>query len=180
MTEKPVFNARVVFVTGQVDRQEVDEKAFPFKFHANFMPPEFMGVAFAFLHGGSQDVIVRCDTLETCLGLIDYNQYHTHPKLRWIRIYGKDDVLVGSLSRKSLGKWISADIPSESMGLDEVNKILLIKPQPAESQVVASTPAPVQNLVADAKPAPKRKRNSRPKTSKGKRSPKRLRAVHAT
>lgn len=179
MSEKPVFNARVVLITGQVDRQEVDEVAFPFKFHANFMPPEFMGVAFAFLHGGSQDVIVRCDTLETCLGLIDFNQYHTHPKLRWIRIYGKDDILVGSLSWKSLGKWISTDVPSDPMSLDDVNKILLIKPQPVQSQAAESTPAPVQSPVADEKPASKRKRNPRSKTSKGKKTLKKSRAKRA-
>jgi len=65
----------------------------PFKLEANFSPPLFMDLAFVFLYGGSEEIVVRGETLEALNKLIEVNNLRTHPRLRRITITGPDGIV---------------------------------------------------------------------------------------
>jgi hypothetical protein len=55
-----------------------DDPSYPYKLEANFRPPEFMQVAFVFMHGGSEEIIVRGMTVEALNRFIDENNLRHH------------------------------------------------------------------------------------------------------
>lgn len=58
-----------------------DDPSFPFKLEVTFSPPEFMNVAFLFLVGAVEEVIVRAVTLEDMNDFLQKNEFRTHPRL---------------------------------------------------------------------------------------------------
>ena len=53
---------RLVYATGQANFD--DDLDLPFKVYVNLSPPSFMRVAFVMLHGGSEEIIARAESLE--------------------------------------------------------------------------------------------------------------------
>lgn len=66
-----------------------DDPSYPWKLYVNLAPPEFMGVAFCMLHGGSEEIVVRGMTRETLIAFADeHGLNETHPRYRRMEITG--------------------------------------------------------------------------------------------
>jgi len=70
-----------------------DDKAMPFRVEVNLRPPEFMGVAFAMLYGGSEEIVARCGSREAVDRMLTRDDLLSHPRLRWVKITGPDGVV---------------------------------------------------------------------------------------
>lgn len=70
-----------------------DDPSFPFKLEVSFRPPEFMDVAFVFMHGGSEEIVVRGLTLEALEEFSKVNNLERHPRLRRLTITGPNGVV---------------------------------------------------------------------------------------
>ena len=68
-----------------------DDPSYPFKLQATFQPPELMDVAFVFLHGGSEEIVVRGMTREALEQFVEENKLRTHPRLRELTITGPEE-----------------------------------------------------------------------------------------
>jgi hypothetical protein len=85
----PIPGLKLIFVTGNRDRVPEDEalvKEHPFRLDASFRPPEFMQVAFVMLYGGSEEIVVRGQSLEALEMFVEANGYKTHPRLSRLTI----------------------------------------------------------------------------------------------
>lgn len=80
---------RFVYHTGSTPRYDEDP-ALPFRVYVNLRPPEFMNMTFVMLHGGSEEVIVKAESLEMAEDFLVRNQLGDHPRLRRIEITGPD------------------------------------------------------------------------------------------
>ena len=69
-----------------------DDPSMPYKLEANFRPPEFMQVAFVFIHGGSEEIVVRSETRKALDRFIKENHLDTHPRLRRLTITGPNGI----------------------------------------------------------------------------------------
>lgn len=58
-----------------------DDPSFPFKLEVTFSPPEFMNVAFLFLVGAMEEIVIRATTLEDMNEFLQKNELRTHPRL---------------------------------------------------------------------------------------------------
>jgi len=67
-----------------------DDPSFPFKLVANFIPPQFMDVAFAMMYGGSEEIVIRSMKKETLDAFVVMHELRTHTRLRRITITGPD------------------------------------------------------------------------------------------
>ena len=65
-----------------------DDPTFPYKLEVSLRPPGFMDLTFAFLLGGSEELVVRGMTLEVLEEFITENKFRTHPRLRRLVITG--------------------------------------------------------------------------------------------
>jgi len=83
--------------SNQVD--EPDDPSMPYKLEALFRPPEFMQVTFVMLFGGTEELVVRGETLEAIQELVEKERYRTHPRLRKLTITGPDDTVVEEVTR---------------------------------------------------------------------------------
>lgn len=68
------------------------DPSLPWKVTINLRPPEFMGVAFAMLYGGSEEFVFQAPTREHIDELIEQARktLDGHPRLRWVLIEGPD------------------------------------------------------------------------------------------
>lgn len=65
-----------------------DDPRYPFKLEARLRPPEFMIVAFVFLYGGSETIVVRGKSRRALEGAITKLRLRNHPRLRELTITG--------------------------------------------------------------------------------------------
>ena len=63
-----------------------DDPSYPFLLDISLRPPEFMSVAFAFLHGGSETIRVRGKTRAALEKFAEENDLNTHPRLTKLEI----------------------------------------------------------------------------------------------
>jgi len=89
---------RFVFATGSRDRFDEDP-ALPFRVYVNLRPPEFMQVTFVMLHGGSEEILVRAETLAWAEDFLVRNELSAHPRLRRIEITGPDGLKIERTDR---------------------------------------------------------------------------------
>jgi hypothetical protein len=83
-TPDPIPGLKLIFVTGNSGRVTEDEalvKEHPFRLDASFRPPEFMQVAFIMIYGGTEEIVVRGQSLEALERFVEANGYKTHPRL---------------------------------------------------------------------------------------------------
>lgn len=88
--QKVIPGLKLIYQTGGTN--EPDDPTLPYKFEANFRPPEFMSFAFTLLHGGSEEIVVRSQTREALDQFIRENDFERHPRLRWLQITGPNGV----------------------------------------------------------------------------------------
>lgn len=79
----------LVYQTG--GQRQAEDPSMPYKLEGNFSPPEFMNVAFVFMHGGSEEIVVQGKTVEALKKFIKENDFERHPRLRWLKITGPND-----------------------------------------------------------------------------------------
>lgn len=77
----------------RLNRRRINDDAlyaadYPYKLCVNLSPPELMQVTFIMLHGGSEEIVVRCKTREAVDDFIAANDFRNHPRLRWMTIEG--------------------------------------------------------------------------------------------
>ena len=58
-----------------------DDFTYPFRLDAKFRPPGFMDIAFIFIVGGSEEIVVRGMTAEKLEEFVAANGLRTHPRL---------------------------------------------------------------------------------------------------
>ena len=63
-----------------------DDPSLPWRLEASFRPPEFMSVAFVFLYGGEELIVVRGDTKEHLEEFVQVNDLRNHPRLKKLAI----------------------------------------------------------------------------------------------
>lgn len=75
---------KLVYWTGRDldDAHLHDDPDHPFKLYFNFSPPEFMGIAWIFAHGGSEEIVVRTKTREAIDEFMQRNDFYRHPRFR--------------------------------------------------------------------------------------------------
>jgi hypothetical protein len=83
---------RLVSATGQC--QYDDDPSLPFRVYVNLRPPKFMGFTFTMLHGGSEEIVARAESLEWAEDFIARNDLETHPRFRRLAITGPDGVAI--------------------------------------------------------------------------------------
>jgi hypothetical protein len=71
---------------------EADDLSFPWLMEATFTPPEFLEIAFVFMHGGSEVIVVRSMSREALDEFISMNDLRNHPRLRRITITGPEGI----------------------------------------------------------------------------------------
>jgi hypothetical protein len=89
---------RFVYATGARDRFDEDP-ALPFRVYVNLRPPEFMQVTFVMIHGGSEEVIVKAETLDSAENFLIRNELATHPRIRRIEITGPEGLKIERTDR---------------------------------------------------------------------------------
>jgi len=57
-----------------------DDPSYPYRLDATFRPPEFIKMAFLFMHG-NEEIIVRGMTREALEQFVDENELRSHPRL---------------------------------------------------------------------------------------------------
>lgn len=58
-----------------------DDPSYPWRLDATFRPPEFMEMAFIFLHGGQEIICVRGQTQASLEEFVAVNDFRNHPRL---------------------------------------------------------------------------------------------------
>lgn len=76
---------------GRVD--EPDDPSLPYKLEINCRPPEFLTVTFVSLYGGSEELVVRGETLEAINTFVEQHRFRSHPRLRRFVVTGPDGVV---------------------------------------------------------------------------------------
>lgn len=79
---------KLIHITGQFGSPNDDDPSLPYRFEANYSPPDFMTVTFIMLNGGSERVILRAKTREAIDTFIARNNVATHPRFRHYEITG--------------------------------------------------------------------------------------------
>lgn len=81
---------KIIYQTGDVNLP--DDTSMPYRLDANFRPPEFMQVAFVFMHGGSEEIVVRSETRQALDQFIKTNSLETNPRIRQLTITGPSGI----------------------------------------------------------------------------------------
>lgn len=79
---------KLIYQTGSVDIP--DDPSYPLRLDLNFRVPEFMTLAFIARYGGSEDVVVRAQTMEALVQFLAQNEFLSHPRIRWATVTGPD------------------------------------------------------------------------------------------
>ena len=88
---------KLIYQTSVCDRS--DDPSMPFKLDLVLRAPEFMAVTWAFLHGGTEQIIVRANTYEELTAWMDLNNLKTHVRLSRYSITDCSGVVVESYDR---------------------------------------------------------------------------------
>lgn len=70
--------------TGECDHP--DDITQPIKLELILRAPSFMAVAFAFLYGGSEEIVARAETVEELQAWMNEHGLETHPRLSRFRV----------------------------------------------------------------------------------------------
>jgi hypothetical protein len=65
---------------------EPDDISLPWRLDASFSAPQLMVVAFAFLHGGTEEICVRGISQEALETFVEMNNLRAHPRLLQLTI----------------------------------------------------------------------------------------------
>jgi hypothetical protein len=76
----------------KIDVADDPDPSLPIQIVVNLRPPEFMGVAFVMLYGGSEEIVARAADRGAVDQFLDETGLRRHPRLRWVRITGPDGV----------------------------------------------------------------------------------------
>lgn len=71
-----------------------DDPSMPYRLDLRMRPPSFMVVAFAAIHGGSEDVVARADSEQELTAWMQERGLTDHPRLSRWRITGPGDKVV--------------------------------------------------------------------------------------
>lgn len=77
--------------TGAVNKP--DDTTLPFKLNASLRPPEFMGIAFILLYGGSEEIVVRGRSQRSLERFMRRHNLRDHPRLLELKITGPNGIL---------------------------------------------------------------------------------------
>jgi hypothetical protein len=78
-----------------------DDPSLPFKIEIIFRASEFMGVTWSLLHGGTEDIVVRGDTLEELTSWVEANELKTHFRFIRYAITDAEGKVVDSFDRNA-------------------------------------------------------------------------------
>lgn len=76
-----------------------DDPSLAFRVEVNLRPPEFMGVTFVMLYGGSEEIFARCADRVAVDRFLDRTELRSHPRTRWIKVMGPDGAVETVLAR---------------------------------------------------------------------------------
>lgn len=84
----------VRFVSATGSQSYDDDPSMPFHVEVNLRPPEFMQVTFVLLHGGSERIIVRAESLAWAEDFVKRNDLESHPRWRHTCITGPNGLKI--------------------------------------------------------------------------------------
>jgi hypothetical protein len=70
-----------------------DDPSLPYRLEASFSPAGFMQVAFSVMYGGSEEIVVRSETMDSILRFVEVNGYRINPRLIRLSITGPDGIV---------------------------------------------------------------------------------------
>jgi hypothetical protein len=77
-----------------------DDPSIPFKLEMDLQPPEFMGITWLALYGGSEYIVARGDTAEELVAWMEEKGLKPHPRLRRYSITDSEGKVVDSWDRE--------------------------------------------------------------------------------
>lgn len=91
------MTVKLIKHTSECDHE--DDPSLPFKLYMTLKPPEFMEFTWTCLHGGSEDIIARGDTIEELTAWMEKNDLKEHTRLIRYSILDGDGKVVDSWDR---------------------------------------------------------------------------------